>query len=107
MRTKSPHAGLAADVVNSGQFASRNAWSPPQSCVRQTLCEPWKIDPARDGFGSAMIGGEKFEPSGLDTIGPVATTHLVASPLWEVTSDARPQNVLKPRVSAQAFKPGC
>ena len=39
--TKSPHVGLAAEVVNSGQFASRNAWLPPQSWVRQTLFEPW------------------------------------------------------------------
>src|SRR5512133_1851359 len=56
MRTKSPQVGLAPSVVNSGQFASRNAWSPPQSCVRQTLCEPSKIVPAAAGFGSAMIG---------------------------------------------------
>ena len=48
---------VAADVVNSGQFASRNAWSPPQSCVRHTWNEPWKIEPAAAGFGSAMIGG--------------------------------------------------
>ena len=44
MRTKSPQVGVAALVVNSGQFASRKSRSPPQSCVRQTLCEPWKID---------------------------------------------------------------
>src|SRR5436190_14644142 len=56
MRTKSPQIGLSPAVVNSGQFASRNAWSPPQSCVRQTLCEPSKIEPAAAGFGSAMIG---------------------------------------------------
>jgi hypothetical protein len=56
MRAKSPHAGLAPEVVNSGQFASRYAWLPPQFCVRQTLCEPWKIVPALAGFGSAMIG---------------------------------------------------
>ena len=49
-------AGLAPSVVNSGQFASRKAWSPPQSWVRQTLCEPSKIEPAVAGFGSAMIG---------------------------------------------------
>src|SRR2546423_12508878 len=91
MRTKSPHAGLAADVVNSGQFASRNAWSPPQSCVRQTLCEPWKIDPARDGFGSAMIGGEKFGPSRVRTNWAGAATPLVASPVWEVAVAPRPQ----------------
>src|SRR4029077_11034070 len=35
-RTKSPHAGLLKAVVNSGQFASRNAWFPPQSWVRHT-----------------------------------------------------------------------
>src|SRR3954452_24015496 len=33
MRTKSPHVGLAAEVVNSGQFASRKSRSPPQSWV--------------------------------------------------------------------------
>ena len=57
MRHEVTAAGFAADVVNSGQFASRNAWSPPQSCVRQTLNEPWKIEPAAAGFGSAMTGG--------------------------------------------------
>src|SRR5215475_5066743 len=46
MRTKSPQFGLALSVVYSEQLASRNARSPPQSCVRQTLCEPSKIDPA-------------------------------------------------------------
>src|SRR3954470_20350143 len=40
IRTKSPHPGWVADVVNSWQFASRYAWSPPQSCVRQTENEP-------------------------------------------------------------------
>ena len=29
--TKSPQVGVAKNVVNSGQFASRNAWLPPQS----------------------------------------------------------------------------
>src|SRR6266542_2951666 len=33
IRTKSPQTGLVPDVVNSGQFASRNAWLPPQSWV--------------------------------------------------------------------------
>ena len=46
IRTKSPQFGGLEAVVNSGQFASRNAWLPPQSWVRQTLCEPWKIEPA-------------------------------------------------------------
>src|SRR5438309_8791169 len=44
MMTKSPHPGLSAGVVNSGQLASRNAGAPPQSCVRQTENEPWKIE---------------------------------------------------------------
>src|SRR6185369_5589164 len=57
IRTKSPQAGFAAEVVNSGQFASRNVWSPPQSCVRQTLFEPWNMVPAFAGFGSAVTGG--------------------------------------------------
>src|SRR5215203_4257195 len=56
MRTKSPQPAFVPDVVNSGQLASRYAWSPPQSWVRQTDCEPSKIDPAFAGFGSAMIG---------------------------------------------------
>src|SRR5882762_2665711 len=56
IRTKSPQAVLAPEVVNSGQLASRNAWLPAQSCVRQTLFEPWKIVPARAGFGSGMMG---------------------------------------------------
>ena len=56
MRTKSPQAGFAPEVVNSGQLASRNAWLPAQSWVRQTLREPWKIVPAADGIGSAIIG---------------------------------------------------
>ena len=30
---------------------------PPQSWVRQTLWEPWKIEPAVAGFGSAITGG--------------------------------------------------
>src|SRR5262245_32121117 len=55
--TKSPQAGLLNAAVNSGQLASRNAWLPPQSWVRQTLCEPWKIEPAAAGFGSETIGG--------------------------------------------------
>src|SRR5438094_4736479 len=54
MMTKSPHPGWFPGVVNSGQFASRNIWSPPQSCVRHTLCSPRKIVPATKG--SAMIG---------------------------------------------------
>src|SRR5437588_12932334 len=41
IRTTSPHAGSATEVVNSGQFASRNAWLPAQSRVRQTLNDPW------------------------------------------------------------------
>src|SRR5438132_14265754 len=57
MITKSPQPALVANVVNSGQFASRVAWLPPQSCVRQTLNEPWKIVPALAVFGSAMTGG--------------------------------------------------
>ena len=55
-RAKSPQAGFEPEVVNSGQLASRNAWLPPQSCVRQTLCAPSKIEPAVAVFGSAMIG---------------------------------------------------
>ena len=54
--TKSPQPACVPGVVNSGQFASRYAWFPPQSCVRQTLCEPWKIEPANAVVGSAMIG---------------------------------------------------
>src|SRR5438093_463838 len=54
--TKSPQAGSSLGVVNSGQFASRYAWSPPQSCVLQTCREPSKIVPATAGFGSATIG---------------------------------------------------
>src|SRR5947207_11646256 len=42
MMTKSPHPGWFPAVVNSGQFASRNTGSPPQSCVRHTLCSPTK-----------------------------------------------------------------
>src|SRR4029077_12659689 len=44
--TKSPQPGWAADVVNSGQLASRKSRSPPQSCVRQTENDPWKMVPA-------------------------------------------------------------
>src|SRR5438309_7764450 len=55
--TKSPQLGAAAEVVNSGQFASRYVCSPPQSCVRQTEKEPWKIDPATAALGSGMTGG--------------------------------------------------
>src|SRR5436305_4433004 len=51
---KSPHPCWFAGVVNSGQFASRNAWSPPQSFVRHTLCSPTKIVPATTG--SAIAG---------------------------------------------------
>jgi len=40
MMTKSPQPGWAAEVVNSGQLASRYAWSPPQSWVRQTENDP-------------------------------------------------------------------
>src|SRR5256884_977805 len=54
MMTKSPHPGWFPAVVNSGQFASRNAWLPPQCFVRHTLCSPTKIVPATNG--SAMIG---------------------------------------------------
>src|SRR5215471_1587286 len=54
MRTKSPQAGLAAEVVNSGQFASRDAWLPAQSWVLQTLTAPVKMVPALTG--SAMMG---------------------------------------------------
>src|SRR5215467_6469640 len=54
--TKSPQP-VGSSVVNSGQLASRYAGSPPQSCVRQTENEPWKIEPAVFGFGSAMTGG--------------------------------------------------
>jgi len=57
IRTKLPQPGCPAKVVNSGQLASRYVGSPPQSCVRQTENDPWKIEPARAGFGSAMIGG--------------------------------------------------
>src|SRR5882757_5330895 len=46
MRTKSPQAGFAPEVENSGQWASRNAWLPAQSWVRQTLSDPSKIVPA-------------------------------------------------------------
>src|SRR2546429_8940252 len=54
IRTKSPQFGSVPEVVNSGQLASRKAWLPAQSRVRQTLWEPWKIVPALTG--SAMIG---------------------------------------------------
>src|SRR5262245_36332211 len=54
--TKLPQP-VGSKVVNSGQFASRQAGFPPQSCVRQTENDPWKMDPAVAGFGSAMIGG--------------------------------------------------
>ena len=37
------------------QCASRNAWSPPQSCVRQTCEAPSKIVPGVTG--SAIVGG--------------------------------------------------
>src|SRR5436189_4257595 len=47
--TKSPQSGSSPGVVNSGQFASRNAWLPPQSTVRHTLCSPTKIVPATNG----------------------------------------------------------
>jgi len=49
--------GVVADVVNSGQFASRKACDPPQSCVRQTLNDPWKMVFPLAGFGSAITGG--------------------------------------------------
>src|SRR5438445_10666632 len=55
--TKSPHAGSAPEVVNSGQFASRESRLPPQPWVRQALNEPWKIVPPLVGFGSAVNGG--------------------------------------------------
>src|SRR5438445_508282 len=57
MMTKSPQPGWTEEVVNSGQLASRVAWSPPQSCVRHTENEPSKMEPFCAGFGSAMIGG--------------------------------------------------
>src|SRR5690349_2349569 len=38
--TKSPQVGGTDTNVKSLQFASRKAWSPPQSWVRQTLCDP-------------------------------------------------------------------
>ena len=44
MRTKSPHVGLAADGRELGAVRLEERRSPPQFCVRQTLCEPWKID---------------------------------------------------------------
>src|SRR5712691_2611369 len=44
--TKSPQPGWTAEVVNSGQLASRVSRSPPQSCVRQTENDPWKMVPA-------------------------------------------------------------
>src|SRR2546426_12740949 len=80
MMTKSPQPGCVAEVVNSGQLASRNAWSPPQSWVRQTENEPWKIEPACAGFGSEMIGGEKREPSGVGGVGAGVVTPLCGSP---------------------------
>src|SRR3989440_10829930 len=43
MMTKSPQPGWTEEVVNSGQLASRVAWSPPQSCVRHTENEPSKM----------------------------------------------------------------
>src|SRR5207244_12990730 len=49
MMTKSPQSGSEPEVVNSGQFVSRYAWLPPQSCVRHTLCSPTKIVPATTG----------------------------------------------------------
>src|ERR1700687_1069215 len=54
--TQSPQVALAPSVMNSGQFASRKAWLPPLSVVRQTPCKPANIDPAFARFGSAMIG---------------------------------------------------
>src|ERR1700674_358437 len=69
IRTKSPQPGCVADVVNSGQLASRKAWLPPQSCVRQTENDPWKMEPAIAACGSAMIGGEQKPPSRLGRMG--------------------------------------
>src|ERR1700736_2263108 len=57
MGTKSPHVGSAAEVVKSGQVASRNSRLPPQSGVRQTLKEPWKMVPQFAGCGSPVTGG--------------------------------------------------
>src|ERR1700674_5486571 len=57
IRTKSPQAVLAAEVVNSGQIASSYSRSPPQPCVCHTLNEPWNIEPAFEAFGSAITGG--------------------------------------------------
>src|SRR6267154_3086933 len=69
MMTKSPQPGWFPAVVNSGQFASSVAWSPPQSCVRHTLNSPRKIVPATNG--SAMIGLSNAEVSA--TRGPEIT----------------------------------
>src|ERR1700674_986385 len=65
MGTKSPQFGSLEDVVNSGQFASRYSRLPAQSCVRQTLKEPWKMVPQFAGCGSPVTGGEKNAASGL------------------------------------------
>jgi hypothetical protein len=105
MRTKSPQAGFADDVVNSEQLASRNDWSPPQSCVRRTDCEPEKIEPAKAVLGSGMSGGYNSEPSRLETIGPVATTHFLGSPFRKFTSLACPANELKRRSPSLALNP--
>src|SRR4051812_50224409 len=79
--TKSPQPAFVADVVNSGQFASSNAWLPPQSCVRQTENDPWKIDPAIAACGSAMIGGEKKAPSGGERVGGGEINPFFGGPL--------------------------
>ena len=74
---KSPQPGWTAEVVNSGQLASKEAWLPPQSCVRQTENDPWKIEPALAlGVGSAHNRRVEMRPSGLDRIGAEMITYF-------------------------------
>src|SRR5258708_23480325 len=91
MGTKSPQAGLDAEVVNSEQLASRKPRSPAQSCVRQTLNEPWKMVPPAAGFGSATTGGVKDTPPGPGPDQPVVTPPILGSPLFEFTPPAEPR----------------
>src|SRR5436305_9955553 len=57
IRCASPHVGGVTGIVKSRQCASRNAGSPPQSCVLHTDCEPSKIEPANVFVGSGISGG--------------------------------------------------
>ena len=106
MRTKSPQAGLLPAVVNSGQFASRKAWLPAQSWVRQTLKEPWKDRTRGSGIWIGNDWRVKLRaPGSSDAMGPLAITHFVGSPFWKFTSWKFPMNELNRNAELPTLKP--